>query len=114
MSIETLLLAIIAFAAGSISVFSLWHYFYQIERRLTVLEEAEKKRQQILVDARGRERAHHAYNTLAAIEDATALLIDAELDLDAIRARQETALSILKVLRKGPNQYKKSQPTERS
>lgn len=109
MSIESaVLLALIRGTMFLISIFAVWSSHSRLERRLSTLEQAEEQRQKVLADARGRERAHHAYNTLAAIEDATALLIDAELDLDAMRARQETALGILRVLRKGPNAYKQS------
>ncbi len=97
-----------AFTAGALSIGMILTFCYRLERRLSALEQAEEQRQKVLTDARGRERAHHAFNTLAAIEDATALLIDAELDLEAMRARQETALGILRVLRKGPNAYKNS------
>jgi hypothetical protein len=71
------------------------------ERRLTALEAKEQEREKYMTDARGRQRKHHAYNTIEAIEDAMALLISAEMDADALRARQETALGILQTLRNG-------------
>jgi hypothetical protein len=110
MSIEaTIVIALLTFLIGALSIYAIMSGYQRLEKRLSALEQAEEQRRAIVCDARGRERSHHAYNTLKAIEDATALLIDAELDLEAMRARQETALGILRVLRKGPNEYKQKE-----
>ena len=67
MSIESaVLLALIMFLNGALSIFAVWSSHSRLERRLSTLEQAEEQRQKTLADARGRERAHHAYNTLAA------------------------------------------------
>lgn len=108
MTTTIILIAAITFLLGTLSTLALLSVLLRLDRRLSALEQTEEERKRVLLDARGRERSHHAYNTLAAIEDATALLIDAELDLEAIRARQETALGILRILRKGPNSYNKN------
>lgn len=50
-------------------------------------------------------RQRHTHATIAGIEDATAVLIDMLLEADAFKARADTALRYLGVLRKGPNAY---------
>ncbi len=70
--------------------------------RLKALEAEKRRRDQTAVDSRGRMRVHHSYNTLAALEDSTSLLIDAAQDLEAMRARVETTMAILQVLRESP------------
>jgi hypothetical protein len=106
--ITACIVACIALAAGASGAYiyvSSEHRQRELERRVADLEAERAERNAILADAQGRRRAHHAYSTLAAIEDATSLLLDAGMDNAAERARIETALGILTTLREGPGAY---------
>lgn len=51
------------------------------------------------------ERRRHTHRTIAGLEDATAVLIDAEIEVDALMARLRTVHRILGRTREGPEAY---------
>jgi biopolymer transport protein ExbB/TolQ len=118
---DTLTIVTLLFVIASMFVIGvLWNAFTRFEKRIGKLEieaetakqerlqaQAEKDaREKILLEANNRGKKHHTYNTIAALEDATSVLLDVSLDQEASRARLETALGILQMIRKGPYDYK--------
>jgi len=50
-------------------------------------------------------RNRHSHRTIAGLEDATAVLIDAEIEVEALMARLRTAHRIIGQTREGPEAY---------
>lgn len=55
------------------------------------------------------ERRRHSHRTIAGLEDATAVLIDAEIEAEALAARLRTAHRIIGKTREGPEAYSNSE-----
>ncbi len=68
----------------------------KVSQRLTALEAQLPKR--------------HTYSTIAGLEDAMAVIIDIQMNLDADRERIESAHQILQTLRSGPRSYYPDRP----
>jgi uncharacterized coiled-coil protein SlyX len=54
-------------------------------------------------------RKRHTHRTIAGLEDATAVLIDAELEVDALMGRLRTVHRILGKTREGPEAYENNE-----
>jgi len=55
----------------------------------------------------------HTHRTAAGIEDATAVLLDAQTELEILALRVNRALGILRELREGPHAYEPDRPAGR-
>jgi hypothetical protein len=76
----------------------------KIERaRIQAEKEAKEK---FLEEAKGRERPHHSYDTLATLENAMAVVWDIELNNQATSDRLNTLLAMLQQARVQPNKSK--------
>ena len=104
------LFALITGAGGSWLIMRDEHRKQALENRVAELEAERQKRNQLVIDAKGRQRSHHSWNTVAALEDSTSLLIDAEMDVEAMKARIQTTLAILETIRQGPGAYDRNKP----
>ena len=60
-----------------------------------------------------RDKQTHTRQTIAGIEDATAVLIDIEFEIEALKARAETARRILGATRTNPHAYDPDRPAGR-
>lgn len=104
MTIEAFLI-LAAIFGGVLGGYRLLQQVSSLDRRLRELEATEAMRYKILADAQGRERSHHSYSTVHGLEDAMALLIEHAMNLDAELARSQTALAILRQVRRSPYAY---------
>lgn len=73
-----------------------------VERRLTQADAADAQRAELVANASRRGRPHHAYSVLHTLEDALALMVEDQIELDAHRARLETVFGALSQLRQDP------------
>jgi hypothetical protein len=73
-----------------------------VERRLTQADAADAQRADIIDRASRRGRPHHSYDTIHTIEDALALLVEDQLELEAHKARLETVFGSLSRIRQDP------------
>lgn len=55
------------------------------------------------------EKRRHTHRTIAGLEDATAVIIDAEIEVDALMARLQTVHRILGKTREGPESYENNE-----
>jgi hypothetical protein len=105
----SIVFAIIAGIVGTLLVYRFFDRLFgrlsDLEREIRGLHQKEEQRKQALLDAAKRGREHHSYNTLAALEDAMALLIEEKIDDKIRQDRLETALAILQMVRKNPKAY---------
>jgi len=74
--------------------------YRELARRVDNLEKKETQHVASLQSAR-----RHTHSTIAGIEDATALLIDLEIEAEAMKARLDTVRRILGKTREGPESY---------
>ena len=58
----------------------------------------------------GKAPIRHTHRTAAGIEDALAVLIDVEMDLEALMLRTARAAEILRLVRAGPHEYDPERP----
>lgn len=81
---------------GVVGAMFLWQVWSDHERRIAALEARQPK--------------EHSYATRDGLDDATAVLMDVLLDIEAWEARLKQAKAILGTVRKGPQAYDGDQP----
>lgn len=95
-------------AAGAVGMFFAGYGIAALRGKWGALVGRVDRLESSLADAQaqiGRQR--HTHSTIAGIEDSTANLIQLMIELDTSRARLDTVMRKLHLLREGPNAYPK-------
>ena len=100
-------LVIIVTVAATLAIAGLGLVFYNL------LSNQFDLRQRVAQLEQAQNATTHTRNTIAGIEDATAVLIDIEFEFEALKARAETARRILGATRTSPHAYDPDRPAGR-
>ena len=118
--IETAIFGAALLMVGAAGLWLMIRHMVRSERRMTLieaklaeLESREAARAAAMAEADKRGKRHHSYNTVAGIQDATAILLDVLFGNEAEKARLQTAIGTLNALSKGPYAYPVDKPAGR-
>lgn len=106
------LVALASSLAGGLAVHLVWKFISHNNSRIRELEirlSAEEEKRRAIEQVKGLHQ-HYTYNLKAGLYDVMALLVENKINREAEQARDNTAMSILQVLRKEPSSYDPEKP----
>lgn len=106
MSTQTILVVALIVGCGALGTLLVWHIVMTANRRLSNIEKRLGA-----IEGAGAWKDHYKYNMLNGLMNVLALSLDADADLNAAKARQETIRLIINSLRSNPSEYDADKPS---